>query len=239
MAENPTTQVMQQQSLTHLFGVGATVQAPSSSRPALVAPDAQPNINDISGLPASVVGLLKQLLASMADNEGPKEVKQTMVVDAKINEKEISVLPEKSRELGGSSTQGEARNLKVINKFYCHRCLSKGHIKEECITPLACDICSSLSHLKPRCQLQKKASKVFAMTCGYVVDGLGFYYIPHQALTKPKGDQNADVILVIKGVLTGDQGAAEMDRLVLGNMNGWCRRWTGTRSRLTFSPRHN
>jgi hypothetical protein len=38
------------------------------------------------------------------------------------------------------------------------------------------------------------------MTCGYAVDGLGFYYIPYQALTKPKGDQNATIIRAIEGV---------------------------------------
>jgi hypothetical protein len=217
MSEIPAAWVMQQQSSAHLSGVGAMVQAPPSSRVAPVEPEAQPNVIDICGLPPSAAGLLKQLLASMADKEGPKVEKQAMVVDAKINENESSVLPEKSHELGESSAQGEARNLKVINKPYCHRCLSKGHVKEDCTTPLACDICTSLSHLKQMCPLQKKASKVFAMTCGYAVDGLGFYYIPHQALTKPKGDQNAAIIWVIEGLLSGDQVVAEMDHLVPGN----------------------
>jgi hypothetical protein len=67
-----------------------------------VAPEAQPNIIDISGLSVSAVGLLKQLLASMANKEGPKVEKQAMVVDVKINEKESFVLLEKSHELGES-----------------------------------------------------------------------------------------------------------------------------------------
>jgi hypothetical protein len=153
----------------------------------------------------------------MAYTDGPKEEKLSMV-GAKLNEKEVSVSPEKMHEIGESSAQGEARGHKVINKEYCHLCLSKRHVKEECVTPLACDICASLLHLKPRCPLQKKASKVFAMTCGYAVDGLGFYYIPHQALAKLKGDQNTVIIWVIDGALTGDQVAAEMDRLVPGNV---------------------
>jgi hypothetical protein len=150
---------------------------------------AQPNLIDINGLPASTAGLLKQLLASMANKEVSKEEFQT-VVGAKLDEKEVLVLPEKKHEVGESSAQGEARGQKVPNKPYYHRCLSKGHAKEECVTPLACDICASLSHLKPRCPLQKEASKVFTMTCGYVIDGLGFYFIPHQAMSKLKGDFN-------------------------------------------------
>jgi hypothetical protein len=79
----------------------------------------------------------------------------------------------------------------VNHKTYCHRCLSKGHVKEECTVVLVCEICSSQTHLKPRCPLQKKANKVFAMTYGYAFDGLGFYYIPHQTLPNHKGDHNA------------------------------------------------
>jgi hypothetical protein len=60
----------------------------------------------------------------------------------------------------------------------------------------------------------EKASKVFAMTCGYAVDGLGFHYILHQAITRPKGDLNAAIIQVTKGVLTGDQVVAELDWLM-------------------------
>jgi hypothetical protein len=103
-------------------------------------------------------------------------------------------MQEKVIELCESSAQGEARGHKVNNKPYYHHCLSKGHVKEECVTPLSCDIYASLTHLKSRCSLQKKATKVFAMTCGYVVECLGFYYIPRQALTKLKMDHNAVII---------------------------------------------
>jgi hypothetical protein len=56
------------------------------------------------------------------------------------------------------------------------------------------------------------------MTCRYAVDGLGFYYILHQVSSKTKCDQNAAVIRVVEGAMTGDQVALEMDRLVLGPM---------------------
>jgi hypothetical protein len=103
-----------------------------------------------------------------------------------------------------------------IIKSYCHRCLSKGHVKCDCVVVLACDICSSHSHLKPRCPLHKKAAKIYAMTCGYAVDGLGFYYIPHQASSRPRSDHNAMVIWVLEGTLTGEQVVLEMDRLLPG-----------------------
>jgi hypothetical protein len=39
------------------------------------------------------------------------------------------------------------------------------------------------------------------MTCGHAVDGLGFYYIPHQTLPKHKSD-NIDVLIrVIEGAM--------------------------------------
>jgi hypothetical protein len=56
------------------------------------------------------------------------------------------------------------------------------------------------------------------MTCGYAVDRLGFYYIPHQASARTKGDQNAAVIRVLLVVMASDQVALEMDRLVPGPM---------------------
>jgi hypothetical protein len=70
-------------------GVGGTTHASATVSSALpVEPATQPNLIDISGLPASAAGLLKQLLASMADKEGTKEEKQIMV-GAKLNEKMV------------------------------------------------------------------------------------------------------------------------------------------------------
>jgi hypothetical protein len=157
--------------------------------------------------------LLKQLLASMAGTESIKDDGHAGE-SAQANEKESAIPTEKHIEFVESSAQWEARALKASTKPYCDKCLSKGHVKEECSALLAYKICSSQTHLKPRCPLQKKASKVFAMTCGYAVDGLGFYYTPHQVLSKQKGDHNAAVIRVVEGAMSGDQVALEMDRLV-------------------------
>jgi hypothetical protein len=178
--------------------------------------EAPANMIDISSLPASVVELLRQLLGSMArKKKGLEEAHAGK--SGKAKELESVKVVEKNAEMVESLGQGEARAMKGNIKPYCHRCLAKGHVKEECAVVLVCDICSSQSHLKHRCPLQKKASKIFAMTSGYVVDGLGFYYIPHQSSSsRLRGDHNGAVIRVLEGFLLGDQVALEMDRLVLG-----------------------
>jgi hypothetical protein len=72
---------------------------------------------------------------------------------AKIDAKNVLAQLEKVHQVGESLAQGEARGIKLPIKPYCHRCLSKGHLKEECVTPLACEICASTTHLKLRCPL--------------------------------------------------------------------------------------
>jgi hypothetical protein len=64
----------------------------------------------------------------------------------------------------------------------------------------------------------KEGNKGLCNDMQYAVDGLGFYYFPHQALSKLKGDQNAAIILLIEGSITADQVVAEMDHLVPGTM---------------------
>jgi hypothetical protein len=153
----------------------------------------------------------------------------------KAKEKAVALVLEKNTEIVESSDQCKARAIKGINKPYCNLCLSKGHVKEECAALLIYDICSSQSHLNPRYPLQRKATKIYAMTCVYAVDGLGFYYIMHQASARPKGDHNTPVIKVLEGTLTGDQVALEMEKLVPGPTKWECRRWIEKLSRQIFN----
>jgi hypothetical protein len=60
----------------------------------------------------------------------------------------------------------------------------------------------------------KKAIKSFALTCGYVVYGLGFYYIPHAASIKSRDDTKVALIRVTEGIMSAPQVTAEMERLV-------------------------
>jgi hypothetical protein len=76
------------------------------------------------------------------------------------------------------------------------------------------EICDSILHLKARCTLHKKTVKSFAMTHGYAVDGLGFYYMPHSAVLRNKEASKIAVIKVIQGNLTMAQVQAKMEQLV-------------------------
>jgi hypothetical protein len=173
----------------------------------------QPSLIDIGGLSVPATELFKQLLTSMTDKGKAKEEVQPLD-NMKAIEKVSQVMQDKAMDMAESSAQGEARRFQANPKPYCHRYLSKGHIREDCVTLLVCDICSSLTHLKPRCLLQKKANKVFCMTCWSAVDGLGFYYIPQQSLPKHKSEHNAAIIQVVEGAMSADQVTAELDRLV-------------------------
>jgi hypothetical protein len=79
---------------------------------------------------------------------------------------------------------------------------------------LFCDVCESTTHVKCRCPLFKKAKNLYAMACGYVVDGLGFYYIPHSAPIKPRAEEKTSTICVIEGEMAALQVKTEMERLV-------------------------
>jgi hypothetical protein len=101
---------------------------------------------------------------------------------------------------------------------YYYRCLGRGHAKEECDVQLLCDICETSTHVRTRCPAYKKAIRSFALTCGYAVDGLCFYYIPHASSIKNRGDTKAALIRVIEGNMTAPQVTTEMERLVLGKV---------------------
>jgi hypothetical protein len=95
---------------------------------------------------------------------------------------------EPSKDILESLAHGEAQRNNATNNPYCYRCLTRGHPKEECDVNLFCDVCESTTHVNGHCLLFKKAKNLYVMTCGYVVDGLGFYYIPHSVLIKPRAE---------------------------------------------------
>jgi hypothetical protein len=119
--------------------------------------DLNPNMLDVSMLPPTAMALLQQLMATLSDKgkapEGEQELMSTELGAAsKVDAPE-------------SSAQGEARGNSDSGKpLYCYRCLSRGHLKEECAVQLVCEICDSNSHVKSRCPMHKKAVKSFAMT---------------------------------------------------------------------------
>jgi hypothetical protein len=118
------------------------------------------------------------------------------------------------KELAETSSQGATRGTSQNGGLYCYRCLSRGHPKEECFVTLFCEICESVSHVKGWCPLLKKAKSTYALTCGYVVDGLGLYYIPNSSVIRPKVMAKTTMVRVVEGELTAMQVKAEMEILV-------------------------
>jgi hypothetical protein len=119
----------------------------------------------------------------------------------------------------------EDRVIKVIkgstvaNGSYCYRCLTRGHPKEKCCATMFCLICESTTHMKGRCPILKKAKSTYALTCGYAVDGLGFYYIPTSVAVRPKEAAKMTLVWVVEGELNAAQVKAELERLVPSKMS--------------------
>jgi hypothetical protein len=97
--------------------------------------------------------------------------------------------------------------------------LTRGHPKEECFVDLFCDICESASHVKGRCPLLKKAKSTYTLTCGYAVDGLGFYYIPTSVAVRPKTAAKMAMVRVVEGEMTAAQVKVELERLIPAKMS--------------------
>jgi hypothetical protein len=152
-------------------------------------------------------------MASIANKEGAKE-NTTQPAEVTMKDKHKQDKEEPLKEVAESSAQGEDRGNNVMNVPYCYRCLTRGHAKEECNVQLFCDICESSSHVKGCCPLLKKAKNLYAMTCGYVVDGLGFYYIPHSQAPRPRTEAKAAIIQVVEGELSSIHVQPEMQCLV-------------------------
>jgi hypothetical protein len=84
---------------------------------------------------------------------------------------------------------------------------------------LFCDIWDSITHVRGRCLLLKKAKNMYAITCGYAVDDLSFYYIPHSGAIKPRAaEAKTAMVRVVEGHMTAMQVRAEMERLVPSKM---------------------
>jgi hypothetical protein len=59
---------------------------------------------------------------------------------------------------------------------------------------------------------------MYAMMCGYAVDGRDFYYIPHSAAIRPRAEAKMAIVRVVEGEMTIMQVKSEMERLVPARM---------------------
>jgi hypothetical protein len=64
---------------------------------------------------------------------------------------------------------------------------------------LFCDICESAAHVKGRCPMLIKAKSTYTLTCGYALDGLGFYYIPNSVAVRPMTMVKTTLFPVVEG----------------------------------------
>jgi hypothetical protein len=169
-------------------------------------------------IPAHMLDLFQKFIASMGGKEEAK-VTSEQLKNKEVCEQEKRETEEPPKEAAESSAQGAARGMSNNSGLYCYRCLTRGHAKEECSVTLFCDICESASHVKGSCPLLKKAKNTYAMTCGYAVDGLGFYYIPHSVAVRSKSAARLAMVRVVEGEMTASQARAEMERLVPAKMS--------------------
>jgi hypothetical protein len=145
---------------------------------------------------ANLMILFQQFIDSMGNKEQTnKKDSQEETQDNGEKGKEAVDMPEK--EVPKSSAQGEARGNTIVNPPYCYRCLMRGHPKEECSVVLFCEICESVAHVRGHCPLLRKVKNTFALTCGYAVDGLGFYYISNSVAVRPKAAAKTVVVRVV------------------------------------------
>jgi hypothetical protein len=100
----------------------------------------------------------------------------------------------------GKAKVEEASTAEGKGKPFCFRCYKPGHGKLECTTKLLCEICGSTEHLTGKCPILKQP-RLLAHLCGYDVSGLGFYHIPHAAITISK-NENRIALVTMKGVLS-------------------------------------
>jgi hypothetical protein len=178
---------------------------------------------DLPPILADMISLFQQFLASMGNKNknGNFQLPEAYVEkneQAEGGEKTRVQLEGQGKEIAESSAQSAARGLALNSGPYCYRCLKRGHPKEDCSMTLICEICESTTHVKDQCALLKKAKSTNALTCGYVVDGLGFYYIPNSVAVRPKAMAKTAMVRVVQGEMTAVQVKAEMERLVPAKM---------------------
>ena len=81
-----------------------------------------------------------------------------------------------------AAQEGEMKNkdvvheegMKIQRKAHCHRCYAKGHVMNDCVAKLYCEVCDVDSHIKQRCPVFN-APKVHAVPAGFAISKGGFF----------------------------------------------------------------
>jgi hypothetical protein len=80
-----------------------------------------------------------------------------------------------------------------------------------------CDICEILDHSRVRCP-KYRAVKGVAVPCGFAVDGLGFFHIPHETSVKQRTKACTALISISDGEMSIHGVISELQWL---NPGGW------------------
>jgi hypothetical protein len=107
---------------------------------------------------------------------------------------------------------------------YCWRCYTKGLIRSHivlqripsityCTSDMYCPICDCNDHVKARCP-KWRGEKPVALTCGYAVEGLGVFHIPHATTQQQKEHSCTAIIQVTDGALSIPNVISELKGLL-------------------------
>jgi hypothetical protein len=138
-------------------------------------------------LPEHAAVLLKQAFEAMSNSSESSE-KQAEEISAKGKEVAmIESVENLSKPLptadGAESSRQAATRKEGSGKSPCFRCKTKGHAIEDYHADMFCDICESQDHFQARCP-KFRVVKGVAVPCGFAVEGLGFFHIPHESSAK-------------------------------------------------------
>jgi hypothetical protein len=70
-----------------------------------------------------------------------------------------------------------------------------------CHAMMFCDICASHDHVRPRYP-KFRAPKLAVVPCGYVVEGLGFFHVPHEISMRQRNEARTMLIMVFDGYMS-------------------------------------
>lgn len=105
----------------------------------------------------------------------------------------------------------KGEGVKGAAKKVCSKCFQKGHVADDCVVEVYCDICDSFDHVNHKCPVLKLPKPV-VQAVG-MVEGLGFCHIPHQPLQRSKKATKLALVHVVGRSLSKERLVAQLQRL--------------------------
>jgi hypothetical protein len=131
----------------------------------------------VSDPSASSTGMIAQAVALLSHAIEQKSAPGTKCAALQLGAGPSNIASDKGKGMAVDMDDYPVVKETSSKQPYCYRCLTKGHAMKGCTAKLFCDICRADAHITERCP-KFRGDKPSALTCSYVMDGLGFYYIP-------------------------------------------------------------